>query len=439
MDYKAVFFDFDYTLGDATEAIVAGFQYAFAKMGLPEPEREAVRRTIGMMLEDEYTVLTGDSGPENRARFRKLYTEKAGPLQVESTRLFPGAAELLTALHRQGIPAGIVSTKKTGTLRDVLEARGVAHLLTSIVGGDQVSAPKPDPQGLLASVNALGLAPAEVLFCGDTTIDGETARRAGTHFCAVLNGTTGFGMAPLIASAEAGEAALNYSFSVETDASIVSAAMINGDADIAALPTNAAATLYNRTEGDVQLLALNTLGVLYLVSDGSVEVSSVEDLRGQTVYAPAQNPTFIFQYICEQNGLAVGETNQINIEDGKTLVIKYLGLGDRNEDGTRSVVFELNGARREVSVPDPSAPDTGKRVVMADPADKSQIGASIPGMVSKVAVKPGDTVKVNQVVAIIEAMKMETSVVALTDGKIGELFIEPGRTVKAGELLMTVV
>src|SRR5699024_9643621 len=130
MDYKAVFFDFDYTLGDATEAIVAGFQYAFAKMGLPEPEREAVRRTIGMMLEDEYTVLTGDGGPENRARFRKLYTEKAGPLQVESTRLFPGAAELLTALHRQGIPAGIVSTKKTGTLRDVLEARGVAHLLT---------------------------------------------------------------------------------------------------------------------------------------------------------------------------------------------------------------------------------------------------------------------------------------------------------------------
>ena len=150
-----------------------------------------MRRTIGMMLEDEYTVLTGDSGPENRARFRKLYTEKAGPLQVESTRLFPGAAELLTALHRQGIPAGIVSTKKTGTLRDVLEARGAAHLLTSIVGGDQVSAPKPDPQGLLASVNALGLAPAEVLFCGDTTIDGETARRAGTHFCAVLNGTTG--------------------------------------------------------------------------------------------------------------------------------------------------------------------------------------------------------------------------------------------------------
>ena len=58
---------------------------------------------------------------------------------------------------------------------------------------------------------------------------------------------------------------------------------------------------------------------------------------------------------------------------------------------------------------------------------------------SKLSVKPGDTVKANQVVAIIEAMKMETSVVALMDGKIGEVFIEPGRSVKAGELLMTVV
>ena len=139
------------------------------------------------------------------------------------------------------------------------------------------------------------------------------------------------------------------------------------------------------------------------------------------------------------NGLAVGETNQINIEDGKTLVIKYLGLGDRNEDGTRTVQFELNGARREVAVPDPHAARTAQNSVMAVPEDKSQIGASIPGMVSKVAVKAGQEVKANQVVAIIEAMKMETSVVSLMDGKIGELFIEPGRTVKAGELLMTVV
>ena len=123
----------------------------------------------------------------------------------------------------------------------------------------------------------------------------------------VLNGTTGFGMAKLISDTAAGEAALNYNISVETDASNVTAALINGTADIAALPTNAASVVYNKTEGAVQLLALNTRGVLYLVTDGSVTVESFEDLKGQTVYVPAQNPTFIFQYLCEQNGLTVGE------------------------------------------------------------------------------------------------------------------------------------
>ena len=191
MGFQGVFFDFDYALGDATEAIVAGFQYGFEQMGLPEPEREAVRHTIGMTLEDGYTTLTGDQRPEQRALFRKLYTEKAGPLQVPVTKLFPGAAERLDARRERGIPVGIVSTKKTAPRRDVLEARGGAHLLTSVVGGDQVSAPKPDPQGLLSSIAALGLTPGEVLYCGDTVIDGETALRAGAPFCAVLNGTTG--------------------------------------------------------------------------------------------------------------------------------------------------------------------------------------------------------------------------------------------------------
>ena len=138
------------------------------------------------------------------------------------------------------------------------------------------------------------------------------------------------------------------------------------------------------------------------------------------------------------NGMAVGEMNKINIEDGKTLMIKYIGLGDRNDDGTRNVQFELNGMRREVSVPDPTATDTAKTVVMADPNDKSQAGASIPGMVSKVNVKPGDQVKVNDVLAVIEAMKMETSVVARMDGTIDEVFVKGGQTVKAGELLLTI-
>ena len=90
------------------------------------------------------------------------------------------------------------------------------------------------------------------------------------------------------------------------------------------------------------------------------------------------------------NGMALGETNKMNIEDGKTLVIKYLGLGDLNEDGTRNVLFELNGMRREVAVPDASAAETVKTTVLADPEDKGQVGAPMPGMVSRVMVQPGD-------------------------------------------------
>lgn len=146
----------------------------------PSPPEEAIRPTIGMVLEDEFTFLSGEADPARRAEFRQLYTEKAGPMHVSVTRLFPGALELLTALKRRGIPTGIVSTKKTATIRDVAEARGITPLLSSILGGDQVSAPKPDPEGLLASLTALGLEPHEVLFCGDTVIDGEAARRLGS-------------------------------------------------------------------------------------------------------------------------------------------------------------------------------------------------------------------------------------------------------------------
>jgi len=134
--------------------------------------------------------------------------------------------------------------------------------------------------------------------CGKKDTDSVTTR------VMVLNGTTGFGMANLMSASQAGQARQAYTFRVETDASNITAALINGSVDIAALPTNAASVVYNKTGGAVQVLALNTLGVLYLVSDQTIQ--SFADLKGKTVYAPAQNPTFILKYLCEANGLTVG-------------------------------------------------------------------------------------------------------------------------------------
>lgn len=119
-----------------------------------------------------------------------------------------------------------------------------------------------------------------------------------------LNGTTGFGMAPLIA---AGDAA--YTFTVEKDATAVRTALLAGDCDIAALPTNLAALLYNATEGGVRVIALNTGSVLYLVTTGESAVSDLSHLAGKTVYTPAQNPAFIFEAL-----LAAAEITDVTVD-----------------------------------------------------------------------------------------------------------------------------
>lgn len=191
MRYKAVIFDFDYTLGDATEAIFAGFRHAFSEMGLPEPDREAVRHTVGLPVQDAYTQLTGDPSPAGRERFYSLFHPVARDLQARGVvELCPGAGELLEALKAAGAALAVVSTKNTDSLEAVLEAKGVRTCFTYVVGGDKVARHKPDPEGVLWVLDRLALSPAEALYCGDTVIDAQTARSAGTDFCAVLNGTT---------------------------------------------------------------------------------------------------------------------------------------------------------------------------------------------------------------------------------------------------------
>ncbi len=136
--------------------------------------------------------------------------------------------------------------------------------------------------------------------------------------------------------------------------------------------------------------------------------------------------------------MSIGETNKVNIADGKTLVIKYLGLGEVDGEGMRTVSFELNGIRRDVQVPDAEAQKSIVKVPMADPEDKSQVGASIPGAVSKVQVKAGDAVEVNQTLITIEAMKMETAITARMAGAIDKVLVSEGDTVKGGQLLLTI-
>lgn len=138
-------------------------------------------------------------------------------------------------------------------------------------------------------------------------------------------------------------------------------------------------------------------------------------------------------------GMSSNETTELNIDEGKTLIIKFIGVGEQNDDGTTDLQFELNGARRDVAVEDIHAEVKATQIILADNNDKSQVGASIPGMITKVLVKPGEEVKEQQVIAVIEAMKMETSVLAKISGVIDQVLVSDSENVKAGQLIATIV
>lgn len=134
----------------------------------------------------------------------------------------------------------------------------------------------------------------------------------------VLSGPTGIGAMNLWAAADAGETKNTYHITMPGANDEVVAALSKGDADIAAVATNLAATLYNKTDGGVTVLAVNTLGVLSLLSNGQ-EVNAVSDLKGKTIYAPGQgaNPEYILRYVLTGNGL----------DPDKDVTLQFVGEG----------------------------------------------------------------------------------------------------------------
>ena len=122
----------------------------------------------------------------------------------------------------------------------------------------------------------------------------------------VLSGPTGMGAAKLMADNDAGTAKNHYNVTVETDNSAITTKLINGEYDIAAVATNLASTLYHKTNGGVQIAAINTLGVLYILGRGIDDtVNSLADLQGKTILAFGQsaNPEYVLDYLLTQNGL----------------------------------------------------------------------------------------------------------------------------------------
>ncbi len=132
----------------------------------------------------------------------------------------------------------------------------------------------------------------------------------------------------------------------------------------------------------------------------------------------------------------MGEEVTIDIQEGKTLIIKLNAIGKVRKDGTRTIYFELNGMPRSAVVTDLSVESDVAARVKAEPGNDSQVGAPMPGKIFKLLVSVGDQVKKGETLLATEAMKMETNVKAMQDGVIKEILSHEGDQVEQGDLLV---
>ncbi|WP_432651954.1 pyruvate carboxylase [Priestia flexa] len=135
-------------------------------------------------------------------------------------------------------------------------------------------------------------------------------------------------------------------------------------------------------------------------------------------------------------GMRLGEEAEIEIEKGKTLIVRLVSIGEAQADGNRTIYFELNGQPREVVIKDESVKTTVVSKMKADPTNPNQIGASMPGTVIRVIVEKGDKVSKGDHLMITEAMKMETTVQAPFDGIVKNIHVGSGDAIQPGDLLV---
>ena len=150
-----------------------------------------------------------------------------------------------------------------------------------------------------------------------------------TFRIAGLKGPTTMGMVKLMSDAEAGETHHDYQVTMYGAADEVVPLLVKGDIDLAAIPANLAANLYNQTEGKVQVAAINTLGVLYVVTTGD-DVKSVEDLKGKTVYSTGKGttPEYVLNYILKENGIDPEKDLTVEYKSEATEVAAALQAAD---------------------------------------------------------------------------------------------------------------
>lgn len=190
MPYTTYLFDFDYTLADSSRGIVLCFRNVLNRNGYTEVTDDEIKRTIGKTLEESFSLLTGVTDTRRLADFRAAYVKEADTHMTVNTFLFPETEAVLTALKASGARIGIISTKYRFRIRELLDQHFPEGFIDIIVGGEDVKAAKPSPEGLLFAIGQLHTDKADTLYIGDSTVDAETAQAAGVDFAGITHGMT---------------------------------------------------------------------------------------------------------------------------------------------------------------------------------------------------------------------------------------------------------
>ena len=184
---KGVIFDLDGTLIDSYQAIYLSFQYAYQNMGLHPLPFDEVSKVVGMGLTRTFHDLLGEERtPEALRLFRRKYEE----VFIQNTFLLPDARKIVEALNNKGIKMAVATNKLGRFSRAIFEHFGMDQLFAAIVGDEDVSQNKPDPEMLLYAMDKMGLPKEEVIMIGDSLIDIQTARNTGIRVFAVPSGVT---------------------------------------------------------------------------------------------------------------------------------------------------------------------------------------------------------------------------------------------------------
>lgn len=188
--FQAIIFDFDYTLADSSKGAVECINFALNSLGLPTASPEAIYQTIGLSLADTLVKLAGQASPAQSKEFGRLFAKRADEVMAALTVLYVTVPPMVHRLKKHGLKLGIVSTKFRYRIEGILTRDNLLDAFDVVIGGEDVTQHKPDPEGLQRAKERLNSSSSQTLYIGDSVIDAETAQRGGIPFVAVLSGVT---------------------------------------------------------------------------------------------------------------------------------------------------------------------------------------------------------------------------------------------------------